>query len=205
MSRRQSLIVVSAPSGTGKSTVLQRLLLSVSRIRFSVSHTTRDPRPGEREGESYHFVDTAVFENMVSNGRFLEWAEVHGNLYGTALDEYERAERDGVDLLADLDVQGARQVRERFPEALTVFIMPPSYAALEERLRGRAADPEEAIQRRLARALAEARLYSEYDHVLINDDLDECTESLRAIVLGSRSRVAHATARAREILQTFPG
>jgi len=139
--------VVSAPSGTGKSTVLERLLTTVARIRFSVSHTTREPRPGERDGESYHFVDEAHFRDMVSRDRFLEWAEVHLNLYGTSLDEYERADRDGVDLLADLDVQGARQVRERFPGALTVFILPPSYAALEERLRGRGADPEPAIAR----------------------------------------------------------
>jgi len=205
LSRRPSLIVVSAPSGTGKSTVLERLLTTVARIRFSVSHTTREPRPGERDGESYHFVDEAHFRDMVSRDRFLEWAEVHLNLYGTSLDEYERADRDGVDLLADLDVQGARQVRERFPGALTVFILPPSYAALEERLRGRGADPEPAIQRRLARALAEARLYSEYDHVLVNDDVDECTENLLAIVLASRSRVGLAGSRAREILDTFPG
>jgi guanylate kinase len=197
--------VVSAPSGTGKSTVLERLLISLGHLRFSVSHTTRQPRPGEREGESYHFVEKPVFEDLVARDRFLEWAEVHGNLYGTSRDEYERAERDGVDLLADLDVQGARQVRERFPDALTVFILPPSYASLEERLRGRGADPEADIQRRLARALGEARLYWEYDHVLVNEDVDECAESLRAIVLASRSRAAHAGSRAREILDTFPG
>jgi guanylate kinase len=199
------MIVVSAPSGTGKSTVLKRLLTSVGSIRFSVSHTTRTPRPGERDGASYHFVDRAAFEGLVAAGRFLEWAEVHDNLYGTSRDEYEQAERDGVDLLADLDVQGARQVRERLPDALTVFILPPSFEALEGRLRGRGADPETAIQRRLARALGEARAYAEYDHVLVNDDVDECTESLRAILLASRSRVACAESRAREILGTFPG
>lgn len=204
-SSRASLIVVSAPSGTGKSTVLERLLVALPKLRFSVSHTTREPRPGERDGESYHFVAPAAFREMTADGRFLEWAEVHDNLYGTSRDEIERAERDGVDLLADLDVQGARQVRERLPGAVTVFILPPSYQALEERLRGRGADPEPVIQRRLSRALGEARAYSEYDHVLFNDDVDECVEGMRGIVLAARSRVARAESRAREILSTFPG
>lgn len=205
MSRPPSLIVVSAPSGTGKSTVLERLLVALPRLRFSVSHTTREPRPGERAGESYHFVGADAFREMVAAGRFLEWAEVHDNLYGTSRDELERAESDGVDLLADLDVQGARQIREHLRGAVTVFILPPSYEVLEERLRGRGADPEPVIRRRLSRARGEVRAYSEYDHVLVNDDVDECVESLRAIVLASRSRVAHAGARAREILGTFPG
>jgi guanylate kinase len=204
LSEAPSLLVVSAPSGTGKSTILASMLAGLHGIRFSVSHTTRPPREGEVDGEQYHFADRATFDDLVRRGRFLEWAEVHGNLYGTCLDEYERARREGVDLLLDLDLQGARQVRRNHPEAVSVFILPPSYADLERRLRGRGADAEAVIQRRLGRALAEARHYDEYDHVLINDDLDACAEQLRCIVLAARTRTGYVSGRARAILETFP-
>jgi guanylate kinase len=204
LSDAPSLLVVSAPSGTGKSTILARMLAGLAGIRFSVSHTTRPPREGERDGVQYHFADRNSFEEMVRRERFLEWAEVHGNLYGTSLAEYERARSDGVDLLLDLDLQGARQVRRSHPDAVSVFILPPSYADLEGRLRGRGADSEAAIRRRLGRALAEARHFDEYDHVLINEDLDACAEQLRCIVLAARTRAGYVSRRARAILDTFP-
>ena len=150
--RRPTVVVVSAPSGAGKTTILARVLRDLGGIRFSVSHTTRAPRGAEREGVEYHFVDRAAFARLRDEGGLLEWAEVHGNLYGTGVAEIERASAAGVDILLDLDVQGASQVRRRIPEAVTVFILPPSYDVLERRLRGREQDDEAAIGRRLAAA-----------------------------------------------------
>ncbi|HTO98733.1 MAG TPA: guanylate kinase, partial [Myxococcales bacterium] len=132
-----SVIVVSAPSGAGKTTVLARVLAEMPGLRFSVSHTTRAPRDGERDGCDYHFVDRPTFERLRDRGELLEWAEVHGNLYGTAMAEIARAQRDRTDLLLDVDVQGAAQVRARVEAAVTVFILPPSFEVLEQRLRGR--------------------------------------------------------------------
>ena len=202
--RQTSVLVVSAPSGTGKSTILHRLVERLGQIRFSISHTTRNPRVGERDGVQYYFSTREAFDVEIRTGRFLEWAEVHGNLYGTSRDEYERAEHDGLDLLLDLDVQGARQVRAQIPDALTVFILPPSYQVLEARLRGRAADPDSAIRRRLSRALGEARLYGEYDHVLVNDKIESCVDQLCGILQAGRSRTRYVDRRARAILKTFP-
>jgi guanylate kinase len=197
-------IVVSAPSGSGKSTVLRRVLDELDGIRFSVSHTTRPPRPGEREGVEYHFVERPAFEALRAEGALLEWAEVHGQLYGTARAEYEAAQREGVDLLMDLDVQGAAQVRLRIPEAVTVFILPPSFADLEQRLRGRGQDGEGAIRRRLEAAREEMDLFDSYDHTLINDRLESCVEDLKAVIRAARSRTRGMRQAARRILATFP-
>jgi guanylate kinase len=200
---KTSLVVVSGPSGTGKSTVLQRVLQRVPALRFSVSHTTREPRPGERDGVDYFFVDDEDFRRMVDEDRFLESATVHARRYGTSRGEVDRAERDGVDLLLDLDVQGAAQVRRQHADAVTVFILPPSYAALEERLRGRGA-PDPSLQARLDAASREAALYGDYDFCLVNDDLDRTVEQLSAIVQAARLRTSRVDAEAREILGTFP-
>lgn len=202
-SRKPSLVVVSGPSGTGKSTVLQRVLARVPALRFSVSHTTRAPRPGEREGVEYFFVDDAAFQRMVDEDRFLEWAHVHQRRYGTSRAEAERAERDGVDLLLDLDVQGAAQVRRKHADAVTVFILPPSFAALEARLRGRGA-LDASLSTRLEAASREAALYPEYDYCLVNDDLDRTVDQLSAIVHAARLRTSRVDCSAREILGTFP-
>jgi guanylate kinase len=203
--RVPSLIVVSAPSGSGKSTVLARVLAELSGLRFSVSHTTRAARPGERDGVAYHFVDEASFEELIRADRFLEWARVHGDLKGTSWDEYEAARRDGADLLLDVDVQGAAQVRSRFRDALSVFLLPPSFEVLEARLRGRAQDDAQAIERRLTNAQREVARSSEYDYVVVNGDVAECVEAVKSIVRAARLRTRVAEAVVRAVLKTFPG
>jgi guanylate kinase len=197
------VVVVSAPSGAGKTSVLARVLAELPGIRFSVSHTTRAPRGAERDGVEYHFVDRQAFEALRAAGRLLEWAEVHGNLYGTGREEIERARREGKDVLLDVDVQGAAQVRARIPDAVTVFILPPSYEVLERRLRGRGQDGEETIRRRLAAAGCEIGAFARYDYAIVNDELEACVEELKCIVRAARCRVANVTARARAIESTF--
>lgn len=194
---------MSAPSGAGKSTVLDRVLKEVAGLRFSVSHTTRGPRPGEVEGVHYHFVDREVFESMKGTGALLEWAKVHGELYGTGRAELDAARREGVDLLLDLDVQGAAQVRVAIPDAVSIFLLPPSYEALEKRLRGRGADDEATIERRLARAAEEVQLYRHYDYAVVNDDLTACVAAVTTIIAAARCRTSRAEPRARRILDTF--
>jgi guanylate kinase len=201
--RRPTVIVVSAPSGAGKTTVVARVLRDLGGIRFSVSHTTRAPRGAERDGVEYHFVDRPAFERLREAGGLLEWAEVHGNLYGTGVAEVERAGAAGVDILLDLDVQGASQVRRRIPEAVTVFILPPSYEVLEHRLRGRGQDDEATIRRRLAVAGREIDAFEQYDYAIVNEDLDASVEELKSIVRSARCRVAVVRERARAIERTF--
>jgi len=201
--RRPTVIVVSAPSGSGKTTVLARVLRELGGIRFSVSHTTRSPRGAERDGVEYHFVDRAAFARLRDEGGLLEWAEVHGNLYGTGVAEIEKARAAGVDILLDLDVQGAAQVRRRIPDAVTVFVLPPSYEVLERRLRGRGQDDEAAIRRRLAAAGREIGAFENYDYAIVNEDLDACVEELKSIVRAARCRVAVVGERARAIEGTF--
>jgi guanylate kinase len=201
--RAPVVIVVSAPSGAGKTTVVARVLREVPGLRFSVSHTTRPPRAGEREGVDYHYVDRSTFERLRADGKLLESAEVHGNLYGTGRAEIDRARAEGVDVLLDLDVQGAAQVRERMKDAVTVFILPPSYQELEQRLRRRGQDDEPTIERRLAAAAREIGAFENYDYALVNDDFDACVEGLKCIISAARSRVSAVAERARAICRTF--
>ena len=203
MSSLPIVIVVSGPSGAGKSTILQRALAEIPRLRFSVSHTTRPPRPGERDGIDYHFVSREEFLRLAVDEKFLEWAEVHGQRYGTARSEYARAAADGVDLLLDLDVQGAESVRAKFFDAVSVFILPPSYGDLELRLRSRGPSDEAAYARRLKVAREELQLFPKYDYAIINDDLDESAESLKAIIRAARCRASRVEPAARKILSTF--
>lgn len=202
---RGSIIVVSAPSGSGKSTLVQRLLAAMPGLRFSVSHTTRPPRQGERNGREYFFVSRRTFRRMAAAGEFIEWAEVFGQLYGTAEKQLRAAQKAGQDVLLDIDVQGHAQLRYKLPEAVSIFVLPPSYAELERRLRERHSDTPEVIERRLDEARQEMRHWAEYDYLVVNDRLAQATKELRVIVEAARARRQVREVRAQEISQTFGG
>src|SRR3954447_2620070 len=185
--RRGILLVVSSPSGAGKTT-LAHLLAQNERLEFSVSYTTRAPRPGEREGVDYKFVTEDEFSRMIERGEFAEWANVHGNRYGTAVHTVSRALEDGKDYLFDIDYQGGAQIRRQWPdESVLVFILPPSMAELERRLRRRATDSPEAIDRRLAMATRELEHFGEYDYLVVNDNLETALKELSSIYVAARS------------------
>jgi guanylate kinase len=187
--RRGLLFVVSAPSGTGKTTIVERLVHVVPDLSLSRSYTSRPFRVGECDGVDYNFITRARFEEMVRQSAFLEWADVFGNLYGTGAEDSERELASGRDLVLVIDVQGARQVRQRRRDTIGIFVLPPSFEILERRLRGRSKDSEEAIRRRLLTARAEVDAVAEYDYVVVNDELDGCVDRLRAIVLAERARL----------------
>jgi guanylate kinase len=190
-----SLFIVSAPSGAGKTTLVGRLMAADSGVVHSVSYTTRAPRPGEQDGREYHFIDVQGFLAMRERGEFLEWAEVHGNFYGTSRPWLEQRMAGGSDVLLEIDWQGAQQVRHLYPEAVSIFILPPSMDELERRLRGRGSDSEDVIARRVAGALGEMRHVNEFDFVIINNDLDVALGDLLAAVHASRLRFARQRAR----------
>lgn len=181
-----NLYIVAAPSGAGKTTLVRRLLAEDSAIRLSISYTTRAPRTGEENGREYHFVDVATFKQMIAQGDFLEWAEVHGNFYGTSKSWISSEMAAGRDVLLEIDWQGAQQVRQHFPQAIGVFILPPSLEVLAQRLRGRGTDAEEVIARRLAAAGEEMRHVGEFDYVIINDDLEQALADLLAVSRATR-------------------
>ncbi len=195
------LLIISSPSGAGKTTLTRDLLETFPSLMFSVSHTTRKPRPNEVDGHDYHFTDLAAFERLIAEGAFAEWAEVHGNLYGTALSEIERCRSLGKrGILFDIDYQGARQIKARRPEAVGVFVLPPSMEALKQRLRKRAADDEATIERRFRNAKREIEHYGLFDYVIVNDGLDDAKQRLRSIVLAESSRKARMAMAAEELL-----
>jgi guanylate kinase len=202
-SSRGLLFIVSAPSGAGKTTLVERLVEETPHLRMSRSYTSRSARQGELDGVDYNFVSRQQFERMVSAGEFLEWADVFGNLYGTSRADTERLLAAGQDVVLVIDVQGARQVRARAAEAISIFVMPPSYRILEQRLRGRSKDSEEAVQRRLQVARAEVAAFTEYDFIVINDELAPAVERLRAIVLAERARLKRMQEFAESIGRTF--
>ena len=197
--------MLSAPSGSGKTTFAARLLRRVPGLRFSVSHTTRRPRRGERNGREYFFTSRRAFERMAARGEFLEWAEVYGNLYGTSWRALRQAQGAGHDVLLDIDVQGHRQVKRQLPEAVGIFLLPPSFRELERRLRRRHSDAAEEIKRRLADARGEIRSWREYDFLIVNDKMSGTERALQAVVTAARSRRVIQQGRAREIVQTFGG
>jgi guanylate kinase len=197
------LLILSSPSGAGKTTLTRMLLAKCPDLRFSVSHTTRAPRPSEVDGRDYHFVDRKHFEQLVEQNAFLEWAEVHGNLYGTSLAEIDRARHTPGcgGMIFDIDYQGARQIRAKVPDVIGVFILPPSMEELEKRLRGRASETEEAVQRRFAVAKREIEHYALFDYVVVNDDVERAFDHLRSIVLAERSRRQRRAALAESLLR----
>lgn len=194
------LLILSSPSGAGKSTLCAKLSERFPGLRFSVSHTTRKPRANELDGREYHFVDRASFERMVETDEFVEWAEVHGNLYGTSASEIERARSGHDGVLFDVDYQGARQIRARYPEAVAVFILPPSLVELEQRLRTRASEDEASIKTRLSAALGEINHYGFFDYMVVNDQLQVAAEELRGIVMAERCRRARRARMAERML-----
>ncbi len=195
------LLLLCSPSGAGKTTLKNRLLERFGDLRFSISHTTRPRRPHEQDGREYHFLDRDAFERKAREGAFVEWAEVHGNLYGTSFAEVEAA-HDGRHrgIVFDVDYQGARQILARRPDAVGVFILPPSFAVLEQRLRARADEPEASVVRRLANARRELEHYAFFDYVLVNDHLHESTEALCSIVVAERQRRGRRAPEAERVL-----
>jgi len=200
---RGLLFVVSAPSGTGKTTVVERLVEVCPHLEKSRSYTSRPRRAGETEGVDYNFLSRPAFEAMVARGEFLEWADVFGNLYGTSRTDTEARLASGVDLVLVIDVQGARQVRAQMKDAVGVFVLPPSFADLERRLRGRSQDSNGAIARRLDTARHEIGAVDEYDYVVVNDELERCVDEIAAIVTAERARRARRRAAIAPIVRTF--
>ncbi|HYO83855.1 MAG TPA: guanylate kinase [Bryobacteraceae bacterium] len=209
-----SVFIISAPSGSGKSTLVRALLRNDPTLRFSVSYTTRQPRGAEVPGNDYHFIGREDFEKRITAGEFLEWAEVFGNYYGTHRSILERAQAEGKDLVLDIDVQGARQLKKSIPDAVSIFILAPSREILEQRLRSRSAAeqkmtglPAEAVEpvicKRLRKAADEIRDYGQYDYILVNDELTRSTETLAAIVAAERVRRVRVEPVVRSILASF--
>jgi guanylate kinase len=201
--RRGLLFIVSAPSGTGKTTLVERLVKVTPDLRMSRSYTSRPMRDGERDGVDYNFITREQFEQMAREQAFLEWADIYGNYYGTGTADTERCLAAGEDVVLVIDVQGARQVRSRGLDNIGVFVLPPSAAELEQRLRGRSKDTEEQIQRRLEVACREVTDVDSYDYVVINDELEASVERLRSIVLAERARVQVMRSVADGIIRTF--
>jgi len=202
---RGSIVVISAPSGAGKSTLIRHLLSAFPDLSFSVSYTTRLPRAGEEDGKQYFFVSREVFEGMIARHEFVEWADVYGHLYGTARKQLHAAQAAGRDILLDIDVQGHHQVRARLPEAISVFVLPPSYRELARRLRNRRSEAADQIERRLCMAREEINHWPEYDYLVVNDRLANAAQVLRGIVQAARFRRLNQEGCVRKIIKTFGG
>jgi guanylate kinase len=200
---RGLLFVISAPSGTGKTTVVDLLIERCPALGRSRSYTSRPARPSERDGVDYNFVSRQAFEAMVRQDAFLEWADIFGNLYGTARRDIEAMLAGGIDLVLVIDVQGARQVRARMPESVGVFVLPPSFDVLAARLRGRNQDPDDAIRHRLDTARREVAAVDEYDYVIVNDDIERCVSALAAIIVAERARRSRQADVIGPIVETF--
>ena len=199
------LFVVSAPSATGKTTVVEQLVQVLPGLRMSRSYTSRPARPGEEDGLDYNFITRDAFEAMIARDAFLEWADVFGHYYGTGMEETQSRLAAGEDLVLVIDVQGARQVRERVPETVGIFMLPPSFEVLEQRLRKRSKDPEPEMLRRLETARREVDAVSSYDYVVVNDLLERCVGELAGIVVAERAKLTRRRAAITSIIETFRG
>jgi guanylate kinase len=200
---RGLLFIVSAPSGTGKTTLVERLVQRVPNLRMSRSYTSRAARVGEQDGVDYNFISRDRFEAMIGEAAFLEWADVFGSYYGTSAADTDAALAHGEDVVLVIDVQGARQVRGLGRQVVSIFVLPPSSAILEQRLRGRSKDTDEQIARRLAVARREVSEYSQYDYLVINDELNAAVERLQGIVAAERARIQRMRPKAETIIGTF--
>jgi len=196
------LFVISGPSGCGKSTLVRKARGKIKNLQFSVSHTTREKRSSERNGEDYCFISELEFKNMIKADKMVEWAFVHDNMYGTSRKEIEKKSPRG-DLILDIDVQGARQLKEKYRKAVFVFILPPSYKELKKRLEKRGDESPQSIQKRLEAAQKEIRSYPEFDYVVINDDIEKASEELVSIVLSVRCRMGIRQKEIGRIVRTF--
>jgi len=202
-SRRGLLFIVSAPSGTGKTTLVERLVQVVPSLTMSRSYTSRPARAGEQDGVDYNFISRERFDAMARDGAFLEWADVFGHCYGTSADDTDALLSSGQDVVLVIDVQGARQVRSRGIETVGIFVLPPSAAVLEQRLRGRSKDSEDQIRRRLEVACREVNEFSQYEYLVINDELAPAVDRMAAIVRAERARVKAMRSNAEEVIETF--
>ena len=200
-----TLFIVSAPSGAGKTSLLKAMMDVDSGVAVSVSHTTRAMRPGERDGVDYHFVDRERFSQMVSEAAFLEYAEVFGNFYGTSRSGIQEQLKTGLDVILEIDWQGARQVRERFPDALSIYILPPTPAALRDRLKSRGQDAEDIIARRMREAVSEMSHCPEFDYLVVNDDFEQALQELRCILTAMRLRQPSQALRLEDKLRALLG
>jgi guanylate kinase len=202
---RGGLIVVSAPSGAGKSSLIDRVLTRLPDLQYSISYTTRQARGSERDGVDYHFISEQEFLTMQERGEFIEWARVHGHLYGTRAAAIESERAAGHDVILDIDVQGAEQIREKMAEAITVFVLPPSRQVLVARLSQRNLNTADDLGRRLANASNEVRKFDRFDYVIVNDDLERASAALESIIVAERSRPPRQKERIESIITTFRG
>jgi guanylate kinase len=197
------LIVVSSPSGGGKGTLIDRVRQIVPGVSYSVSYTTRAPRATEQDGREYFFVSTAVFEEMIARGEFLEWANVYGYLYGTSQGQVERERAAGHDIILEIDVQGAASIRERIDDAVSIFILPPSFELLRERLLARGTDSPAELEKRLRGAPAEVKQHENFQYVILNDDINRASQQLAAVIYAERARRERQEVRLKETLADF--
>ncbi|PIE91572.1 MAG: guanylate kinase [Acidobacteria bacterium] len=200
---KANLFIVTAPSGAGKTTLLKRLLRDIDNLIFSVSYTTRPPRDGERHGRDYFFSTVKEFKELRDRGEFLEWAEVHGNYYATSRSFVMSHIKKGIDVVLDIDVAGAEQVRQKMKDALSIFIVPPSLEALRERLVNRNKDTTEVIERRLANASSELKMARDFNFILVNDDLDRCYANLKSVFLVSRLKKEQTVRKIQRMIENY--
>jgi len=200
---RGMLIVVSSPSGGGKGTLIDRVLKTVPNVSYSVSFTTRAPRPAEEDGREYFFIDRATFEQMIERGEFLEWADVYGHLYGTNCKQVERERAAGHDIILEIDVQGAESIRKKIPDAVSIFILPPSFELLRERLLARGTDSADALEKRMRGAPPEVEQYRHFQYVILNDDINRASQQLASVIYAERAQRERQEVNLRSALEDF--